>query len=365
MMPSGRRAGRLTRGAIKLEEEKDNIGLHKARIDELRGLHQGDKILVRVDEYHSWGSCTLLRDPCVESDETDEKVAVLRLHVLPPNAPRARKNANIPDGFSFLTSSKIRFAVPKFNAPVQVSDLPTTNVHGNSVRFGVIQGNNKVSEAHSNIQFVDTQGTSVEERTAQDRCQPLLMEFMKSGSASCDLEFLNPMLSEMMDRVVPKQRQKVFVFAPTEDYLGDIVVEFTGNVPGEYMGIDVVGLVKPFFSSDHWRVTAIVVATSMPSKSSDFDDVSAAAILISNREGVVLVPFTATNRSRRLEGLAHFFSSLFIVARNYFGGSTTTPVITHVVVKKGKCDFTLFGERRNASVVKGGDFELGLGTTLN
>mmetsp|Transcript_4647 Transcript_4647/g.10434 ORF Transcript_4647/g.10434 Transcript_4647/m.10434 type:complete len:168 (-) Transcript_4647:736-1239(-) len=164
MMPSGRRAGRLTRGAIKLKEEKDNIGYHKARIDELRGLHEGDKILVRVDGNHSWGLCTLLRDPCVESDETDEKVAVFRLHVLPPNGSRARKNANIPDGFSFLTSSKIRFAVPKFNAPVQVSDLPTTNVHGNSVRFGVIQGNNKVSEAHSNIQFVDTQGTSVEER---------------------------------------------------------------------------------------------------------------------------------------------------------------------------------------------------------
>ncbi|EJK77153.1 hypothetical protein THAOC_01035 [Thalassiosira oceanica] len=189
------------------------------------------------------------------------------------------------------------------------------------------------------------------------------------------------------------------MFSPSKQFLGDLIHHFQHHVPGGIVE-NLAELLLPFLVSQDWTVIAAVLGpdrlfgsrkslanlfgilsgkiqedeeardnnypisnndiklisdlvVDMLDPSFDFDTIVSASILLVNKDGLVIVPFTATHIDRRREGVAHYMRNYFVLVRNFFGGSTDTPVITNVI-SQSNCIFGLFAARRNTRNL-GGD----------
>ena len=237
------------------------------------------------------------------------------------------KNAGIAQGTVFTSNGTALIAIPKHYAPSPSDDIPSsTNVCGDVIDFGKESCSNIPVDERHEVSYREGLGSTPEERSLQVRLQGPLDGYRDSGSARCSFESLHPCLYGHMKILDPDAEQILHIFTPTPKFVNDLVYTFTTHVPGSNENVNVVGLIEPFLKSEHWIVTAIVLGPCVPSDIHDFERVSSAAILLINTDGVVLVPFTATNSSMRLQGVAHFHMNLFICMRNYFSSVDHIPL---------------------------------------
>ena len=269
---SSPRNQRATRATVKVKSQEKDLILRET-INKLLLLRKGQPVLVR-NKHKSWCLCNLSRRPEIVSEGTDEKIAVVRVHVQPPSGDRPKLNAGIQTEIHFLTGGSVLVAVPEHTAPGNVSVLSARTISGGVVNFGKVVSNILIHTKQRKTDHVETEGQSYEAMAVQDRYQPLLQKYAARGSASCPLRSINPTLDLLMNTTRRGQEQNVYLFTPTAKYVKDLVNGFTHHVPGENKGIDVVKLITPFLGSANWRVTAFVIAPSMPSNPEDIDSIS-------------------------------------------------------------------------------------------